>query len=157
MNCYIHPDREAAGTCSNCGNAICAECAATVAGKTICPPCAAKGIPVPASKPTNTLAILSLIFGIVSVPTAICYGCGAVFAITAIITGFIARRQIQQAGGAQSGNGIALAGLILGIVVTALVLLGGLCYLLIFVFALLSPSGGSHSLLPGLWNLALGV
>ena len=41
-----------------------------------------------------------------------------------IIFGFVARGQIRQSNGAQGGNGMALAGIIVGFVVVALVILG---------------------------------
>ncbi len=55
---------------------------------------------------TNALAVASLVLGIVWV-----FGIGS---ILAVIFGFVARRQIRQSGGHESGEGMALAGLILG-------------------------------------------
>jgi hypothetical protein len=57
---------------------------------------------------TNGLAIASLVLGIIWV-----LGIGS---ILAVIFGFVARRQIRQSGGRQSGGGMALAGIILGFV-----------------------------------------
>lgn len=57
-------------------------------------------------RPTNTLAIVSLVTSIIG------------FGIVGIITGHIARRQIRQTG--EAGDGLALAGLLLGYIVTAL-------------------------------------
>ena len=57
---------------------------------------------------TNGLAVASLVLGIVWV-----FGIGS---ILAVIFGFVARRQIRQSGGRQSGGGMALAGIILGFV-----------------------------------------
>jgi hypothetical protein len=54
---------------------------------------------------TNGLAVASLILSIVQP------GIGSVLAI---IFGHIARRQIRQSNGTQKGNGLALAGLIIG-------------------------------------------
>lgn len=42
MNCYVHPDREAVGTCVGCGKPICEECLVEVAGKNYCKSCAAE-------------------------------------------------------------------------------------------------------------------
>jgi hypothetical protein len=151
MNCYIHPDREATGTCSSCGRSICGECTNTVAGNIYCPQDLPQGIASQSAASTNGLAIASLILGILSVPLAVCYGCGIVFAIAAMITGFIARNQIKQSGGRQSGSGMALAGLILGIVVTALVILIGVCYGLIMIFGLLMSATSNNSGLIGPW------
>ena len=64
---------------------------------------------VPAAKPTNSLAIVSLVLGIASY-----FGLPIVGAVAAIITGHIARGQIRDSGGIQGGEGMALAGLVLG-------------------------------------------
>jgi hypothetical protein len=154
MNCYIHPDREATGTCVGCGKFICGECTTPVLEKNYCPQCVAKGIPYQTASSTNTLAILSLIFGIISIPTSFCYGCGIIFAIVAIITGFIARSQIKQSAGRQSGDGLALAGLIIGAIVTALAVIGILCYVGFLIITIVASASSNSSFVPGLWNLA---
>jgi len=151
MNCYIHPDREATGTCARCGRPICGECTNTVAGNTYCPQDIPQGTPNQSVPSTNGFAIASLILGILSVPLVVCYGCGIVFAIAAIVTGFIARSQIKQSGGRQTGDGMALAGLILGIIVTALVILAGVCYGLVLIFGLLMSATSNSSGWIGPW------
>jgi hypothetical protein len=57
---------------------------------------------------TNGFSIASLVLGIVWV-----FGIGA---ILAVIFGFVARKQIRESGGRQGGSGMALAGIILGFV-----------------------------------------
>mgnify|MGYP001235207499 CR=1 FL=1 len=57
---------------------------------------------------TNGFSIASLVLGIVWV-----FGVGA---ILAVIFGFVARKQIRESGGRQGGNGMATAGIILGFV-----------------------------------------
>jgi hypothetical protein len=57
---------------------------------------------------TNGFSIASLVLGIVWV-----FGLGA---ILAVIFGFVARKQIRESGGRQAGSGMALAGIILGFV-----------------------------------------
>jgi hypothetical protein len=57
---------------------------------------------------TNGFSIASLVLGIVWV-----FGIGA---ILAVIFGFVARKQIRESGGRQGGGGMALAGIILGFV-----------------------------------------
>ena len=57
---------------------------------------------------TNGLAVASLVCGII--------GCFWITAIVAIVLGFIARNQIRESGGTQQGDGMALAGIILGFV-----------------------------------------
>jgi hypothetical protein len=62
----------------------------------------------PAVQTTNGFSIASLVLGIVWV-----FGLGA---ILAVIFGFVARKQIRESGGRQGGGGMALAGIILGFV-----------------------------------------
>ena len=61
---------------------------------------------VVARQSTNGLSIASLVLGIVWF-----LGIGSVLAV---IFGFVARRQIRASGGRQTGEGMALAGIILG-------------------------------------------
>jgi hypothetical protein len=67
--------------------------------------------PYPLVRPTNGLAIAALVCGIAAFVTGIT-------CIPAIICGHIARRQIRQTG--ESGDGLAVAGLILGYISVAL-------------------------------------
>lgn len=60
---------------------------------------------------TDGLAIASLIVGILSL---LC--CGIILGPAAEIMGFISRNRIAQSGGAIGGGGMAMAGLILGVV-----------------------------------------
>jgi Domain of unknown function (DUF4190) len=65
------------------------------------------------AKKTNGFAIASLVLGIIPC----CNG------ILAIIFGFVAKNQIKQSGGTQGGDGMATAGIVLGIawlVITAI-------------------------------------
>jgi hypothetical protein len=55
------------------------------------------------SRPTNVLAILSLVFSLM-------------FAPAGLILGLVARRQIEESG--EEGRGLALAGTIIGAVIT---------------------------------------
>ncbi len=64
---------------------------------------------------TNTLAVVSLVFGIVS-----WFALPFVGALVAIIVGHLARKQIRLSNGAEGGDGLALTGLILGYVHVAL-------------------------------------
>ena len=69
MKCYVHQDVEAVGTCTNCGKAVCSDCAMNIAGKTTCKSCAeklaAQCAAVQKKDPIFAL-VLSLIGGIVS-------------------------------------------------------------------------------------------
>ncbi|MDR1393298.1 MAG: DUF4190 domain-containing protein [Bifidobacteriaceae bacterium] len=72
----------------------------------------------PAPAGTNTLAIVALITGIVGV------------SLVAIVLGFVARSQISKTG--QAGNGMALAGIILGFVYFVITII---IYVAFFVLA----------------------
>lgn len=61
---------------------------------------------------TSPLAITSLVTGIVGLLFCTLF----VLSIAAIVTGVIGRKQIAASGGAQKGDGMAKAGLVLGIV-----------------------------------------
>jgi hypothetical protein len=79
------------------------------------------------SKQTSTLAVVSLVFGILAwilVPV--------IGAIVAIITGHMARSEIRRSGGAIEGDGLAVAGLVLGYVS----LLLGLAVLFFVIFVI---------------------
>lgn len=39
MNCYVHPDKGAIGTCVGCGKFICSECCTEIKGKNYCKNC----------------------------------------------------------------------------------------------------------------------
>lgn len=59
--------------------------------------------------PTHTMAWVSLIAGLLGLTLFPFIG-----SIAAVITGNIARREIAASGGAQSGDGLAFAGVIMG-------------------------------------------
>lgn len=82
----------------------------------------------------------SMILGIVSIPLAFCYGIGILFGIAAFITGLIARRQIKDSAGTQSGDGMAIAGVVMGAIVGGLL---GLAVVAIVILALLGPAVGN--------------
>lgn len=73
------------------------------------------GYPPAAQRRTNPLAIVSLVAGLVQFVCLFVVG-----AVTAIVTGHLARRAIRRSGGAEGGDGLALAGLVLGYVGVAL-------------------------------------
>jgi Domain of unknown function (DUF4190) len=79
------------------------------------PPGYGYGYPGPATR-TNGLAIASLVVSL--------FGClCGVGAILGIVFGFVARSQIRQSNGTQTGDGLALAGIIVGFVTLALVII----------------------------------
>lgn len=76
------------------------------------PPTPAYGQPTaPGSAPTNQKAIWALVLGIVGL---LC--CGIFTAIPALIVGIMANKEIGASGGYQAGRGMAIAGIVLGIV-----------------------------------------
>jgi hypothetical protein len=84
---------------------------------------------------TNSLAVVSMVFGILS-------WCGLVFigAIVAVVCGHLARSEIRRAQpGAIDGDGMALAGLVLGYAHLALILIG-----LVVVMGVLFLGAGLH-------------
>ncbi len=74
--------------------------------------------------PTNSLAVVSLISGILSWLL-----CPVIAAIVAVVTGHAARTQIKTSG--EAGGGLAIAGLVLGYVSLGLFALGILFWLLL--------------------------
>jgi hypothetical protein len=98
--------------------------------------------PVGAGSRTNTLAIVSLVAGIGSFFAHIVPGVGGfTVALIAVITGYMARKQIKETG--EQGMGMATAGMIIGIVHIALLVL--LVIVLIFaIFVLGIAFFGAH-------------
>ena len=76
--------------------------------------------------PTNTLAMVSLISGILSWVLAPVIG-----GVVAVITGHMAKREIRRTG--EQGDGLATAGLILGYIhLAVVVLIAGFVFLVVF-------------------------
>jgi hypothetical protein len=92
------------------------------------PACPGTATRSPTGKPTTT----SLIFSVAGVL------CG-VSAIAGVVMGHIARRQIKREPGRYDGAGMALAGLIVGWIITGLLIL----YLLFIVTMLILGATGS--------------
>jgi hypothetical protein len=90
--------------------------------------------PVTAEK-TSTLAIISLVTGIVSWLFLPILG-----GIAAIVTGHLARREINQNPGQLTGNGLATAGLVLGYLNVVLLVIP--CCIIV-ILALLGPAIGN--------------
>jgi len=86
--------------------------------------------PMPYGKKDSALAIISLVSGLVAWTFLPFIG-----AIAAVITGHLAKKEIRDSGDTLSGNGMALAGLILGYVQLGLALLGIILFtVMIIVF-----------------------
>lgn len=79
------------------------------------------------ARPTSSLAVVSLVFGILGwslLPT--------IGALVAVITGHMARAEIRRSQGALEGDGMAVAGLVLGWLHLVLLVLGIAALLLFF-------------------------
>lgn len=85
----------------------------------------AYGVPVPPPyqsapfappRPSSTLSMLSMIFGIISVPLVCCWGFGFLFAVAGIVLGHLGRSK-------ETAGGMALTGLILSYIVVGFSLL----------------------------------
>lgn len=81
---------------------------------------------------TNGLAIAALVCGVIGLL------CG-VTSILAVIFGHISRGQIRKSNGAETGDGLALAGLILGYIFLA----GWVIYWLVIVIVAIAEGGSS--------------
>ncbi len=92
------------------------------------PPYPGYGQPYPAPRGTNTMAILALVFGILVAPLGLVFG-------------FVARSQIKKTG--EDGDGLALAGIIIGGIFT-LLFIAYIVFIVIFFAAVASsiPSSG---------------
>jgi hypothetical protein len=82
---------------------------------------------------TSGLAVTSLILGVLS-----WIGMPLLGGIAAVIAGHVARNDIRKAAGRVGGDGMALAGIVLGYANIALGVLIGLCIVGIVVISLLS-------------------
>jgi hypothetical protein len=90
---------------------------------------------------TDGMAITALVLGIAAFPGICCYGIPAIgLGIAAVILGRMALRRVRASGGTLSGEGLAQAGWICGLVAGSI----GLLYLLFiagtFIFAISSGS-----------------
>ena len=85
------------------------------------------GQPYPPSRGTNTMAILALVFGILVAPLGLVFG-------------FVARSQIKKTG--EDGDGLALAGIIIGGIFT-LLFIAYIVFIVIFFAAVASSIPGS--------------
>ncbi len=105
--------------------------------------------PAPSLKRESSLAIVSLIAGIVGWTIVPFIG-----SIVAVITGHLAKKEIRESGGTMSGDGMALAGLILGYTMIGVALLAGIIIVLalvLFVPAVVGTSGITHGMWPFGW------
>ena len=92
-------------------------------------PPAANPAPAPAvaARPTSSLAIVSLVAGLLGWTLLPWLG-----SLAAVITGHMARAEIRRSQGGMDGDGLAIAGLVLGWVMIAFSILAILAVILFF-------------------------
>jgi hypothetical protein len=90
-------------------------------------------VATPPAPPANGKAVAAMVLGIVFV-------CG-IGSILALVFGYIAKREIQESNGAQGGEGMATAGIVLGWIGVGLVIAYLLFWVLIFGGGLLLTDG----------------
>ena len=118
-------------------------------GAIAAPPQPAPGLPYAQAPQTNGMALASMILGIVS----FILGTMIVTGIPAVICGHIARRQIRENPQAQTGDGMALTGLVTGYlsIILSVVLIAFLIIFFVFIFnevSTMSPGGAPSTTTP---------
>ena len=95
----------------------------------------------PLAPPTSGLAIASLVVSCAGVLGLCAYGLGGFLGIVGAILGHVARRQIRERG--EGGEGLALAGVIVGWLTTVIALLATAAIVFFAVWASGQESGSS--------------
>lgn len=90
--------------------------------------------PVKARPTTNGMSIASLVLSIVGAFLLCAYGIGGVVGVVGAILGHVARGQIRERG--EAGDGMALAGIIVGWIAGALGIVAGALIVLYLVWQL---------------------
>ena len=91
-----------------------------------------QNLPIPGNAdllPSSTLAIVSLVSAILGFTLVPVIG-----TIVALITGYMARRETRSIPARASGDGLATAGIIMGWIQVALLVIGVCCAIAYFVF-----------------------
>jgi hypothetical protein len=91
----------------------------------------------PPQTTTSTAAVLSLVFGILGVIFAL----PLIGPVVAVVAGHIARNEIRRSAGRLSGDGLAVAGLIMGYMMLVFSLIG-ICIALAFFWFAVSAAAG---------------
>lgn len=101
--------------------------------------------PQTSTGPTNSMALISLIAGILGFTVFPVLG-----SIVAIITGNMAKKEIAESAGAQSGEGLAKAGVILGWIGVVLGVLGicAVCAMFVLPFVMAGAIDATSLLIP---------
>lgn len=96
------------------------------------------GYAAPAAPATSTAAIVSLVFGILGVVFAL----PLIGPVVAIVAGHMARNEIRRSEGRLTGDGLAVAGLIMGYLMLILSALAACVGIAFFLFVVTAASSG---------------
>lgn len=88
--------------------------------------------PYPAPPRTNGMAIASMVVSIVGIAGLCAYGLGGFIGAVGAILGHVARRQVRERG--EGGDGMALAGIIVGWIAVGLAVITVAGFALFFIF-----------------------
>ena len=100
-------------------------------------------VPVMPAPKTNGMAIGSMVVSIVGATLLFCYGAGSIVGIVGAILGHVARKQIKAS--KESGDGMALAGIIVGWIVAGLGLIVVAFLVIGFIYFANSASTSSYT------------
>jgi hypothetical protein len=95
----------------------------------------------PAAAPTSGVAIASLVVSCAGVLGLCAYGLGGYLGVVGAILGHVARRQIRERG--EGGDGLALAGVIIGWLTTAIAVIATVAIVFFVVWAARQESGSA--------------
>jgi len=85
-----------------------------------------------AAAPTNGMAIASMVVSIVAIVGLCGYGLGGLLGILGAILGHVSRKQIRERG--ENGDGMALAGIVMGWIATVIGVLAIVGFVIFFVW-----------------------
>lgn len=98
------------------------------------PPYPGPAYPRPYGRPTNSMAIASMVVSIAGLTM-----CPIVACVVGAVLGHMARKQISETG--EDGDGLALAGIIIGWIGFALSLIVGFAYAAFIIYAIYRNGG----------------
>jgi hypothetical protein len=99
------------------------------------------GYPGQPAAPTSGVAIASLVVSCAGVLGLCAYGLGGYLGVVGAILGHVARRQIRERG--EGGDGLALAGVIIGWLTTAIAVIATVAIVFFVVWAARQESGSA--------------